>query len=219
MSPTNLSTVPPFRKTMSTMRVKYSFSCRTSSSGFPFSVMRGKTAQVREEHRHLAPRAAELGELGLRHQLLVDVAGDVAAEQPADFPLLGILDEVAIRGAGEERHAAGQERLRHARATCPRSNAHDVPPVQAAASSAEPSGCHPERQERRTSDPIGRSRPRARAATPVQRGAGARNRFDRMLSATLACSWMPRIEPFAERRLKDVDAGPRTRCRRTRSCL
>ena len=38
MSPTNLSTVPLWRNTISTIREKYSFNCRTSSSGSPRSV-------------------------------------------------------------------------------------------------------------------------------------------------------------------------------------
>ena len=43
------------------------------------------------------------------------------------------------------------------------------------------------------------------AATAVHAAPGAMKRFERMLSATLACSWMPGIEPRAERRLEHVD--------------
>ena len=38
MSPTNLSTVPPWRKTIATILEKYSLSCSTSASGSPRSV-------------------------------------------------------------------------------------------------------------------------------------------------------------------------------------
>ena len=50
-----------------------------------------------------------------------------------------------------------------------------------------------------------RSAPTATAATAVQAGAGRMKRFDSTLSATLAWSWMPGMEPRAERRLEYVE--------------
>ena len=49
----------------------------------------------------------------MSHELRVHVPGDVSTEQPADFPLLGVLDEVAVGGAGEERDRGRENRLRH----------------------------------------------------------------------------------------------------------
>ena len=103
MSPTNLSSVPLCVKTMSTMRVKYSFSMRTISSGSPFSDTRREAADVGEQHRHLPALAAEPRQLGIRDQLLVDVLRHVLAEQPLHLPLLAAFDEVLIAHAAEQR--------------------------------------------------------------------------------------------------------------------
>ena len=54
----------------------------------------GESADVREQHRHLAPLAAELRELGMFDQLVIDVARDVSAEQRLQTPLLASFDEI-----------------------------------------------------------------------------------------------------------------------------
>ena len=176
----------------------------------------GKTAQVREEHRHLAAPAAELGEPGIRHQLLVDVPGNVSTEEPADFPLLGVLDEVAVGRAGEERDrrwrgsvapwpATGRGRRRRARRRS------SLPTSAAAPAAATQNGSVADIRPMISAPP-------AVAATAVHGGAGAMKRFERTLSATLACSWIPGIDAFAERRLKDVERARRPSGRQTQPC-
>ena len=62
-----------------------------------------EAANVREQHRHVAPLAAQPDERGIRHQLLDDVVRHVPSEQPPDVTLLAVLDEVPPGHAAEER--------------------------------------------------------------------------------------------------------------------
>ncbi len=71
--------------------------------GFAALGHRGKSANVREEHGHVAARAAEARELGVRYQGIVHVLRHVLAEELLHLPLLAALDEVLIRDSAEER--------------------------------------------------------------------------------------------------------------------
>ena len=156
MSPTNLSTVPLCRKTISTIREKYSFSWATSRFRVALLGDRGEAADVGEQHRHVAALAPELGQLGVRDELVVDVLRHVSAEQSLHFPLLAILDEILIGGAGKQRDGAGRERLDH------------VQPRSA-----------PERAQRRTSSSRRESPSAAPAAAPNGRKAESSPTADR----------------------------------------
>ena len=112
MSPTNLSTVPWSEDHFDHAR-EVLVQLPDELLGLALLGDRGEAADVGEQDRHLAAAAAELRQLGVRDQLLVDVPRHVSAEQPLDDPLLGVLDEVVIGGAGEEREAHREERLRH----------------------------------------------------------------------------------------------------------
>ena len=67
------------------MRVKYSFSCATSSSGLPRSVTEVKP-RMSENSTVISRRAPpSSASSGCRHQLRVDVLRHVSAEQPLTF--------------------------------------------------------------------------------------------------------------------------------------
>ena len=71
-----------------------------------------ESADVGEEHRHLAALPAKPRELGIGDELLVDVLGDVLAEQLLHLPLLAPLEEVLIADAAEQRQRRRERRLR-----------------------------------------------------------------------------------------------------------
>ena len=80
--------------------------------GLPFFRHGREPADVGEEHRHLAPLAAEPREIRIGDELLVDVLGDVLAEQPLHLPLLAPFEEVLIADAAEQRQRRRERRLR-----------------------------------------------------------------------------------------------------------
>ena len=80
--------------------------------GLPALGDRRKAADVREEHGHLAARAAEPCAARVGHQLVVDVLRDVLAEQPLHLPLLAAFDEVLIGDASKKSQRHREDRLR-----------------------------------------------------------------------------------------------------------
>ncbi len=90
-----------------------------------------EAADVGEEHRHLSPRAAELRAGGILQQLLVDVLRHVSAEETFDFPLLTVLDEVLIGGAGEQRDRHTCHGLDHRQPETALERVEAVPPPSA----------------------------------------------------------------------------------------
>ena len=176
------------------MRVKYSFSMPTISSGCAPLGDRREAADVREEHGHLAPLAAEPRQRRVRDQLLVDVLRHVLAEELLHLPLLAALDEVLVADAAEERERRREHRLRQ---------------VQPVAAGEQPRRDPAERRdEARTVAAVAHhagssvaTRPTASADGDHRRDADAgrrasrMKRFDRMSSATAAWIWMPGILP------------------------
>ena len=157
MSPTNLSSVPLCANTMSTMRVKYSFSMPTISSGCAALGHGREAADVGEEHRHLAALAAEPRQRRVRHQLVVDVLRDVLAEQLLHLPLLAPFDEVLVA-----------RRRRTARAT------RRAPAATGSASSRRRTAASPTHEQAATKTRRRRRRPPRRAAASPTRPIGER---------------------------------------------
>ena len=197
MSPTNLSSVPLCRKTISTIRVKYSFSMPTISSGWPRLGDRREAADVREEHGHLAPLPAEPRQLGIRDQLLVDVLRHVLAEQLLHLPLLAPFDEILVADAAEQRERRGEHRLRQVQPVAAGEQPRRRPSRAAATHDGGRGGGPPRRQQRRRPAPTSERRRRARSRCGRRPAPARMKRFDRMSSATAAWTWMPGILPSA----------------------
>ena len=170
MSPTNLSSVPLCANTMSTMRVKYSFSMPTISSGCAASRRRSVKPRMSEKSTVISRRwPPSRASAGIRDELLVDVLRDVLAEQLLHLPLLAPLDEVLIADAAEQRERRGEHRLRQVQPVAageqPRGD-----PAHSAATRTRPSPRSP-------TTPAAASRPgrrRAPAPTTVRDADAAR---------------------------------------------
>ena len=184
MSPTNLSTVPRCVEQHGDHPREVLVQLGDDVLGLPALGERREAADVGEEHRHLAPLAAEPGPRRVRHQLVVDVLRDEPREDLLHLALLAAFHEVLVgrraEGRRTPRPAPARRRASRRRG---RRRTTDAPPSAASHGQRDPDG-RPHGQEHagqpdgeRAREQDGQAPRRRRAAAATAATAGCRSRW------------------------------------------
>ena len=194
MSPTNLSTVPRCCEHHGDHAREQLIQLGDDVFRRALFRHRREAANVGEQHRHVAARAAERGERRIRDELLVDVLRDVAREQLLDLALLAPFDEVLPGEIADDTRTRAPASGTVTGIQVPRAkSATDCQASSAAATSATAPVSHAFRNAPATPT-IATAAITRRDRRPSPARASI-DRFDRNASTRLACTSGPLISP------------------------